>query len=84
MIFVRISYLMDADTEEALREYEGLYQSAACKSEFWTRCPEAERREHEIFTTSAACPAPGRNSSKKRKEGGTDAGRSNAEKPPGD
>ena len=27
------------------------------KQDFWTRCPEAERREHEIFTTSAACSA---------------------------
>ena len=36
----------------------GLYQSRLpVNQNFWTRCPEAERREHEIFTTSAACSA---------------------------
>ena len=42
----------------SIKGVRGLYQSRLpVNQNFWTRCPEAERREHEIFTTSAACSA---------------------------
>ena len=50
--FVRCRY------RGSIKGVRGLYQSRLpVNQNFWTRCPEAERREHEIFTTSAACSA---------------------------
>lgn len=45
---------------------------------FWTLCPKVERRKHEIFDTQAVCSTVKR-AAVKMKEGGTDAGGSNAE-----